>query len=186
MASRVRVLGGLALVLALAACGKPNGASAPEQPANPTEPASAPAPMTDAQKKALLAELPAAYQGANIENGEARFAVCRACHTTVEGGQDMTGPNLWGVFGRKAGSKADFNYSDDMKNSGWTWDAARIDQWITNPRAMLAGTKMTFIGMPNPQDRIDLIGYLKVATSPAPAEGAGAAASNAAANATGQ
>ena len=80
----------------------------------------------------------------------------------------MTGPNLWGIFGRKAGSKAGFTYSDDLKNAGWTWDADRIDKWITNPRAVLPGTKMTFIGMPDPNDRRDVIAFLKVQTSAAP------------------
>ena len=80
----------------------------------------------------------------------------------------MTGPNLWGIFGRKAGSKASFTYSDDLKNAGWTWDTDRIDKWITNPRAVLPGTKMTFIGMADPNDRRDVIAFLKVSTSPPP------------------
>jgi cytochrome c len=80
----------------------------------------------------------------------------------------MTGPNLWGIFGRKAGSRPGFTYSDDLKNAGWNWDADRIDKWITNPRAIEAGTKMTFVGMPNPTDRRDVIAFLKTQTSPAP------------------
>ena len=131
-------------------------------------PVGAPPELTDAQKKTLVAELPAAYQGADLSNGEAKFAVCRACHTLNQGGDDMTGPNLWGIFGRKAGSKAGFAYSDDMKNAGWTWDAARIDTWITNPHGVLPGTKMTFIGMPNATDRRDVIAFLKVQTTPPP------------------
>ena len=80
----------------------------------------------------------------------------------------MTGPNLWGIFGRKAGSDATFTYSDDLKNAGWTWDADRIDKWITNPRAVLPGTKMTFIGMPDANDRRDVVAFLKTQTSAAP------------------
>ncbi|MEJ0065566.1 MAG: cytochrome c family protein [Caulobacteraceae bacterium] len=109
--------------------------------------------------------MPAAYQAADLSNGEAKFAVCRSCHTTSPGGDDMTGPNLWGIFGRKAGSKASFTYSDDLKNAGWTWDADRINQWITNPHAVLAGTKMTFVGMPDANDRRDVVAFLKTQTS---------------------
>jgi cytochrome c len=155
-----------AAVLALAACGKPAPAAS-----STTETSAPPAPaptLTDAQKKTLVAELPPAYQAADLSNGEAKFALCRSCHTTSPGGDDMTGPNLWGVFGRKAGSKASFTYSDDLKNAGWTWDADRINTWIANPRAVLPGTKMTFIGLQDPNDRRDVIAFLKTQTSPAP------------------
>jgi cytochrome c len=154
--------------LALAACGKPSAPNTTNAAAQPAPEAAAPAPLTDAQKKTLLAELPPAYQSADLANGEAKFAVCRSCHTLPEGGADMTGPNLWGIFGRKAGTKPGFTYSDDMKSAGWTWDADRMDKWITNPRATLAGTKMTYIGMPDANDRRDVIAYVKVSTSPPP------------------
>jgi len=161
-------MGLAAMALAvLAGCGGSNStggsASAPS-----TAPSLPPVALTDAQKKTLIAELPAAYQGADLVNGEAKFAVCRSCHTTNQGGEDMTGPNLWGIFGRKAGSEPGFGYSDDMKAAGWTWDADRIDKWITNPRGVLAGTKMTFIGMPDATDRRDVIAFLKTQTSLAP------------------
>ena len=159
----------LAAALALGGCGKSSSTSgnAPET-ATPAATATPPPPLTDAQKKALVAELPAAYQAADLANGEAKFALCRACHTTAQGGEAMTGPNLWGIFGRKAGSDPTFTYSDDLKHAGWVWDADRIDKWITNPRAVLAGTKMTFIGMPDANDRRDVIAFLKTQTSPAP------------------
>jgi cytochrome c len=164
---RVTTAVGLAAVLALSVsgCGKPVASTNTTATSAPAAPAPA---LTDSQKKALVAELPAAYQAADLSNGEAKFALCRSCHTTSQGGDDMTGPNLWGIFGRKAGSKAGFNYSDDLKNAGWSWDAGRIDKWITNPRAVEAGTKMTFIGMPNATDRRDVIAFLKVQTSPPP------------------
>jgi cytochrome c len=162
------VLAFTAAALALAGCGPSGGSSAGNSTATTSAPPAAAPTLTDAQKKALVAQLPAAYQAADLSNGEAKFALCRACHTTSPGGDDMTGPNLWGIFGRKAGSKASFTYSDDLKNAGWTWDADRINQWITNPRAMLAGTKMTFVGMPDANDRRDVIAFLKVQTSPAP------------------
>ncbi|MFI4973281.1 MAG: c-type cytochrome [Caulobacterales bacterium] len=166
---RCVVLAGAAL--ALAACGKPAGGGA-DQAAAPTEPASAPAPappeLTAAQKKTMLAELPAAYRDADLDNGQAQFAVCRSCHSLDQGGSNMTGPNLYGIFGRKAGAKTDFIYSDDMKKAGWTWDADHLEKWIQSPRTVLPGTKMTFIGVPDAKNRADLIAYLKTATSPAP------------------
>jgi cytochrome c len=158
-----------AAAVSLAACGQPasNGANAASGSSS-SAPVGAPPTLTDAQAKALVAQLPAAYQGADLSNGESQFAVCRACHTLNQGGQDMTGPNLWGVFGRKAGAEPSFSYSDDLKNAGWTWDADRIDKWITNPRGVLPGTKMTFVGMPSATNRRDVIAFLKVQTSPPP------------------
>jgi cytochrome c len=127
------------------------------------------APPTDAQKKALLATLPAAYQGADLDNGQAKFATCKSCHTVAQGGDTMVGPNLWGVFGRTAGGLKGYHYSDGMKALGGVWTAERINTWITSPRAMVPGTKMTYVGMENPKDRIDVIAYLKtVTTAPGP------------------
>jgi len=147
----------------LAACSKP--ASAPDQAATPTEPASAPAEPTPDQIKASLATLPAPYSAGDVENGKSKFTQCAACHTTGEGGPNMTGPNLYGVFGRKAGTAANFSYSDGLKAAGWTWDAAHIDTWITDPKAMVTGTRMSFVGIKDAKDRADVIAYLKVATS---------------------
>jgi cytochrome c len=167
----IRTLAALGLAailpLTLAACGGPAPSNTAASGGGTTTPA-APVTLTDAQKKALVAELPPAYQAADLSNGEAKFAVCRSCHTTAQGGDDMVGPNLFGIFGRKAGSKSGFTYSDDLKAAGWTWDAGELDKWITNPHALLAGTKMTYIGMPDATDRRDLIAFLKVQTSPPP------------------
>ncbi|MGI8839570.1 MAG: c-type cytochrome [Caulobacteraceae bacterium] len=152
----------------LAACGKSGGAAGN---ASPTAVSAAPAPPapaapTDAQKKAALASLPAAFGGADFDNGEVKFALCKSCHTTAPDGPDMTGPNLNGVFGRRAGTKPGFAYSDALKLSKITWDAATIDKWISNPRADVPGTKMTYLGLESPKDRIDLIAYLKLTTTP--------------------
>jgi cytochrome c len=168
MQNRVVSSGAIAALslLVLSACGR-STSNAPSAGA-PPPPAPAAPGLTDAQAKALVAELPASYQAADLSNGEAKFAVCRSCHTLNEGGDDMVGPNLWSVFGRKAGSKPGYSYSDDMKAAGWSWDTDRLDKWIANPKAVLLGTKMTFVGMPDANDRRDVIAFLKVRTSPPP------------------
>ena len=153
----------------LAACSKSGGGQPTGSEGPATPPASAPAAdLTDAQKQKLTAELPAPYSGGDIAHGKSVFLICKSCHTTISGGANMTGPNLYGLFGRKAGTAPGFAYSDGMKASGVTWDAAQIDTWITNPKAMVAGTKMSFVGLKDPKDRTDLIAYLKTEVSPAP------------------
>lgn len=129
---------------------------------------------TDAERAAMLASLPAPYNGGDLENGRRVFARCRSCHTVVEGGANMTGPNLWGVFGRTAGTHQGFNYSPALRQAGFDWDAARLDGWLTRPRDFLPGNKMSFAGIPMPDERRDLIAWLKVETgyaeaTPAPA-----------------
>jgi cytochrome c len=151
-----------ALAAALVGCGKSGGSSAGGEAAAPAPEAP---PATAAEKQALLASLPAPYDTGDLANGEIKFGVCRSCHTINAGGPNMTGPNLHGVFGGKAGSHPDFNYSEGMKTSGVTWDAPTIDRWIADPRTMIPGTKMSFAGLKDPKDRIDLIAYLKVESS---------------------
>ncbi|HEX3887817.1 MAG TPA: cytochrome c family protein [Phenylobacterium sp.] len=152
----------IAVVLAatLAGCNKSATAPPAEQPST----AGAPAPMSDADKAKALAALPAPYNTADLSNGESKFALCSTCHTITPDGPNMTGPNLHGIFGRKAASHPGFSYSDALKGTGWTWDAAHIDTWITDPKATLPGTKMTFAGLKDPKDRTDVIAYLMVMT----------------------
>jgi cytochrome c len=158
----ILTLGAAAL---LTACGKPADTVAPDAAAPaPTPVAPAAPPLSEADKQKMLADLGPAYVGADLANGQSKFAFCQSCHTLPAGGPNITGPNLHGVFGRKAGTLAGYSYSDAMKAAGWTWDAAQLDRWLTSPRTDLPGTKMTFIGIANPKDRTDLIAYLAVAT----------------------
>lgn len=167
MRATMSILTLTAAACVLAACGKSQTApatSGTEASSAPT----APAEPTPEQAKALIAALPAPYNAADLDNGKHKFAQCRSCHTTAQGGPNMTGPNLWGVFGRKIGSLDGFAYSDGVKAAGFTWDVEHLDKWITDPRAMIAGTKMTFFGIKDPKDRTDVIAYLKSETSPLP------------------
>ncbi len=144
----------------LAACGQgggQGGGSASQSPA-----------AVPAESKALLDQLPAPYRDADLENGAAHFSLCRSCHTITKDGANMTGPNLYGVFGSKAAGKADYSYSNALKAKAPTWDAATLNQWLAGPQAFAPGTKMSFVGLKDDTDRRDVIGYLKVASSGGP------------------
>lgn len=119
-------------------------------------------------QKALLAELPAPYSGGDVAAGKQVFALCAACHTIGAGQPNTVGPNLHGTFGAKVGSKPGFTYSPALLATGWTLDAARLDAWLAEPRTLLPTTKMVFVGIKDAKQRIDLIAYLKVASSTAP------------------
>jgi cytochrome c len=152
----------LAAVAALSGCNK--SASPPANNGAATT-SGTPAPLLgDDEMKKAQASLPAPYNTADLSNGESKFALCSTCHTLVAGGPNMTGPNLHGVFGRKAASLPGFSYSDPLKAAGWTWDAAHVDTWITDPKVALPGTKMTFAGLKDAKDRTDVIAYLMVQT----------------------
>ena len=150
------------LGLALAGCGQSGSSEAAPAPAPRPE-------ATAAEKLVLLAALPAPYNTADLDNGRRAFARCRSCHTVTEGGPNMTGPNLWGIFGRTAGSHAGYNYSPALKAAGFDWDADRLDHWLQNPRSFLPGNKMTFPGLADATDRRDVIAWLKVETGYVPA-----------------
>jgi cytochrome c len=155
----------VALCVILAACSK-GEEKAESSPA--AVPAVAAGP-SDAEKAALLASLPAPYSTGDLANGQRKFALCRSCHTIAEGGPALTGPNLYGVFGRQAGAVADYAYSPAVKAAGFVWDGEHLDKWLADPRGFLPGTKMSFAGLKDPKDRIDLIAYLKVETGFKPA-----------------
>jgi len=154
----------------LAACGQ-NTESVETDAASGPDSAATPAPrpeLTDAQKAEIVAALPAPYNEGDLENGRRVFARCRSCHTLPEGGMDMTGPNLWGVFGRQVGSREGFRYSEAVQAADFTWDAEHLDGWLAAPREFLPGNRMAFAGVPDETDRRDLIAYLKVETGYAP------------------
>lgn len=84
---------------------------------------------------------------------------CAECHSPKEG-KNKKGPSLFGVVGRKAGTVADFVYSDAMAQSGITWAPEKIDAYITAPKKVVPGGKMKYDGLDSAKDRADVIAYL--------------------------
>ncbi len=93
--------------------------------------------------------------------GEAIFKkTCAVCHTTEEG-KNKIGPSLHGVVGRHSASLAGYTYSDAMKKADKTWDDQTLDTYLTNPRALVPGTKMIFVGLKSEEDRQNVIAFLE-------------------------
>ncbi|HJV28825.1 MAG TPA: cytochrome c family protein [Aromatoleum sp.] len=114
-----------------------------------------------------LAALFAAPAGAATTTGDpARgkeiYDRCLACHALA---YNRTGPKHCGLFGRRAGSVPDFEYSPAMAHSKIVWNAKTLDRFLTNPTRMVPGTAMGYAGIPDPQERADLIAWLRQAGS---------------------
>ena len=129
---------------------------------------------------------------ADVAAGKTVTAKCQSCHNFDSGGPNMTGPNLFGVLGRKPGSHPGFAYSQGMTDFGAkqpVWDYVHINDFVSGPQKYIDGTKMTFVGLKQRQDRINVIAYLHTLGSslpipaPAPAAAAPAAAAPAASSA---
>lgn len=146
------VMCSLALVLAgTAACGgKPPTTAASGEPGS-----------------AKPADLNASLAVADTRRGKILFLQCRACHSLApENEPGKIGPTLFGVIGRAAGAAPGFIYSDSLAKSGLTWTPENIDRWIERPSEFLPGNKMIFIGIPDPQDRADVVAYIREQGSP--------------------
>ena len=137
---------------------------------------------------AAAAELPIAHylQTADAARGENIFHRCQSCHNVDNGGANGLGPNLWGTVGNTIAHRPDFSYSDVLKNHGGRWDWDTLSAWLHSPSRFAPGTKMTFAGLSDPQDRADVLLFLNqhggtLTIPPPPAEGAAPAGGNAAA-----
>ncbi|MFP4518607.1 MAG: c-type cytochrome [Oceanicaulis sp.] len=118
--------------------------------------------------------------GADVGAGERVARRCASCHTFEEGGADGTGPNLWDVMGRDVAEVSGFNYSQAMQEyaeGGTEWGFENMNAYLENPRGYVPGTAMSFAGLRDQEDRVNLIAYMRTLSNdplaiPEPAEAA--------------
>ena len=109
----------------------------------------------------------------DVQRGAQAYKACVACHT-LEPGRNLTGPSLANVFGRRAGTAANFlRYSDALKRSAVVWDEKTLDAWLKDPDRFIPGNDMAFPGVRDDKSRRDLIAYLKTANAASGAQHAG-------------
>jgi cytochrome c2 len=118
-------------------------------------------PAADAGVGVLLAQ-------ADVDAGAKSARKCAACHSFEEGGANKIGPPLWGVIGRDVAA-LDFAYSDALSEKEGAWDYQALDAFLAEPREWAPGTKMAFAGIREPEERADVILYLRsLSNEPAP------------------
>ncbi|MCY7398432.1 MAG: cytochrome c family protein [Sphingomonas bacterium] len=126
---------------------------------------------------AAAADKPIDFSVADATKGEQVFKKCAACHNADQGGANAIGPNLWATLGKPHGHVAGFAYSNELKAKPGNWDFASMSEWLANPKKYVPGTKMSFAGLSNPEDRANVIAYLNSRSdSPLPLPAAPAAA----------
>lgn len=106
------------------------------------------------------------FAAADLERGELLSLACQACHTLRRGQRHNVGPNLYGVFGRRAASAPDFAYSDALEGTGLVWTPKALEAWLAAPAEFVIGNNMVFAGYASDTDRRDLIAFLLRVTSP--------------------
>ena len=168
----LRLAAGLATLSLLAACG---GADKPKETATTTVETTTTTPAPEATAPAAepvpapagAVVAPAATAGVTLASltgdavkGEKVFGQCKTCHV-AEKGVNRVGPSLHGVVGRTAGIIENFKYSPANKNSGLVWTEAQLFTYLEAPQKVVKGTYMAFAGLKKPQDRADVIAYLK-------------------------
>jgi len=141
------------LTILLTACGSGEPEAVVEQIVI-REPGETIAAVSEAQSDAAPAQVDL------VSLGEDAFQMCTGCHNIDAGGPNMSGPNLYGVVGRKAGSVEGFDYSDGMAGLGTAWDVASLDRFLANPAGYVDGTYMVAGAVRDGEQRAAIIAYL--------------------------
>ncbi|TPG15465.1 c-type cytochrome [Sphingomonas oligophenolica] len=134
--------------------------------------------VQEAGAAGAVAEVPIAtlLASADPAKGAEVFKKCAACHTINQGGANGVGPNLYATVGEAvAQGKGGYPFSEALKSVGGSWDFDKLNAWLTSPRKFANGTKMTFAGLGNAQDRANVILYLNQQGSNVPLPAAPAA-----------
>lgn len=122
--------------------------------------------FTVATAFALFPGMSLADEIGDIERGEVLFDYCVGCHEVGKGAVNGIGPHLNGIFGRKAASAGDdYPYSEGLQragNDGLVWHLDKLDAYIENPKILVSGTRMNFDGLKDPQERADVLAYLRI------------------------
>lgn len=141
-----------------------NAIFAPVEPAKPGFQIAVkeePTATATASKTETVAPIETRLAKADMDRGKAETKICMTCHTLEKNGPNKVGPNLWGVVDRPRASHPGFDYSAAMKAKGGKWTFDELDKFLTHPQGYIPGTKMTFTGIQNADQRADLIAYLR-------------------------
>lgn len=110
----------------------------------------------------LLLNTHSAFAAGDAEAGGKLFAkTCGGCHSIGEGARGGFGPELNGIIGRPAGTTADYQYSDAMKNSGVVWTRDKLAAYIEAPKKVVSGTRMIFWGISDQEKMENILAYLE-------------------------
>ena len=109
---------------------------------------------------AMIATASIAHAAGDAGAGAGLFNRCAICHSNTKGAPNKLGPNLFGVVGRKAGTRPGFSYSAAMKRAGFVWTPGKLMDYLASPQKVVPGNNMPFAGIPDAKQRSDLVAYL--------------------------
>ncbi len=127
------------------------------------------APAGAAVEEVAEVDIRALLQTASADKGLKVAKKCVSCHAFEKGGANKVGPALYGIVNSDIGAVAGFAYSDTLNEIDGVWDYEALNGFLENPKKYAKGTKMAFAGLRKPNDRANIIAYLREnADTPAP------------------